>query len=347
MLQPNDFLSSFISFLTYLEARGYSQAIIARFSHLSAHQFSFRMPRYYADLIHWDNPNDPLLLSVMYSEKENTIQSYEHVDPIGDKPFSPVPGIIHRYKNRCLLMLTNACAIHCRYCFRKNLLDNDSAKYEESMLYIADHQEIEEVILSGGDPLSLTDYFLENIFLRLNAIPHVGKIRIHTKTPIVYPTRITQSLIDILKRYNVTVVIHCIHPQEFSKEFIRVAKLLMNSEIKVKSQIVLLKNINDNSEILQKLCLLCEENGIQPYQLHHLDQVTGTHHFRISIEKGLTIYNDLQKCLPAHSVPQYMLDLPNGRGKVPVQTLQKIDKNTYSVTSYFGEVVTYIDQFSS
>ncbi len=309
--------------------------------------FYLLIPKYYIDRINWYDESDPLRQMVVINNLEYDIQDYEREDPIGDQSHSPVPGIIHRYPNRCLLMLTSVCAVHCRFCFRRNLLSKNKADFEKSITYIANNPQIWEVILSGGDPFMLTDSFLEKILRALSAIHHVKIVRFHTRVPAVYPQRITNEMIGILSRVRAcSVVIHINHPREITKELREVADMLKKAGITLYSQTVLMKNINNSVQTLSGLFQQLVELGIHPYYLHHLDLTKGTHHFRISIEEGKAIMRKLKGAISGTCIPEYVIDTPGGDGKIPVFWFKKTSKNIYVATNYIGKRIVYKDYYS-
>jgi lysine 2,3-aminomutase len=306
--------------------------------------FNLLIPKYYVDLIDWNDPDDPLAKMVVTSDLEGDVKKYEMDDPIGDKPHSPVPGIVHRHRDRCLLMLTNVCAVHCRFCFRKNLLDRHTYDFSKSIEYIRLHPEIWEVILSGGDPFMFTDHFMELVITKLREIPHVKMIRFHTRTPVVYPKRVTDNLVSILgKAKPYIVVLHINHEREITPFFCRAVADMQKNGALLMSQSVLLKGVNDNAGSLANLFRKLVETGVKPYYLHHLDPAPGNHHFRISVEAGKELYKQLRQKVSGVCVPEYMIDVPGGYGKFPVDQFQRIDEKTYQLETTDGNVITYID----
>jgi len=298
------------------------------------HSFRLMIPKYYLGLIDWADGDDSLSKMVITSSLENDIHRYEVADPIADKPHSPVPGIVHRHRDRCLLMLTNMCAVHCRFCFRKNMLSENKADLSASMNYIASHSQIWEVILSGGDPFMFTDHFLTQIIDRLNAIKHVKVIRFHTRVPAVYPARLTDSMTRILARIpSLTVVIHINHVREITPEFVCALDKLSKAGAMLLSQSVLLKGVNDSPQALSQLFCRLVEAGVKPYYLHHLDAAAGTHYFRMSLETGKKIVAMLRERVSGTAIPTYVIDLPGGHGKYPVDMFQRRGANTYSLTT--------------
>lgn len=284
-----------------------------------------RIPRPYLDLIDWDNPDDPIRLQVIPTLEELRDEAGEMDDPIGDHPFSPVPRLTHRHRDRVLLFPTYLCAVYCRFCFRKESLAAIGRGYTRDALkgafaYIEAHPEIREVILTGGDPLALPDDALAEIRARLEAIPHVMLLRIHTRVPVVLPSRITRELIDALHgRLMLTVVTHFNHPREITAAAESACRLLRQSGCMLLNQSVLLKGINDDIEVLDQLCReLVYRLGVKPYYLHHGDRVRGMAHRRTTIAEGLDLVRRLRARLSGICNPTYVLDLPDGGGKVPL-----------------------------
>lgn len=308
------------------------------------HPFRLLIPKYYIDLINWQDPNDPLMKMVLTSNLEQDVRTYEVEDPIGDKPHSPVAGIIHRHKNRCLLMLTNVCAVHCRFCFRKNMLNDNRADMKAAIEYINATSSIEEVILSGGDPFTFPDAFMKSVVTKLGAVEHVRMIRFHTRTPVVYPARITDAFLDSLTDQTpTTVVLHINHAREITPEFFQCVQKMKKAGIMLLTQTVLMRGVNDSVEQLSTLCTRLVEMGIKPYYLHHLDAAAGTHHFRISLSAGRALYAGLRANVAGIAVPLYVIDLPGGYGKYPVDMFSHVKNGEYEVTLHDGRVHTYID----
>ncbi|QQG43892.1 MAG: KamA family radical SAM protein [Candidatus Roizmanbacteria bacterium] len=307
--------------------------------------FPLLIPKHYLQLVDWDNPEDPLKKMAVPNEKELAAKEYELEDPLGEKMHTPIPGIVHHYNNRCLLNLTTNCSLHCRFCFRKHLLKE--GKYIENsdcIKYIKEHEKIWEVILSGGDPFMLDNYTLSEVLINLRQIKHIKMIRFHTRTPVVYPQRMTPALIKLLNNaLPYSIVFHINHPREISKEFIKIVSKLRKKTSLLLSQTVLMKDINNDPKILEELFKKLAEIGIKPYYLHHPDLVRGTHHFRVSIEDGKRIMKKLQENLSGICLPEYVVYLPKGGGKLPVSYLKKIRNNHYASTNSDGKKLIYVD----
>lgn len=261
--------------------------------------------------------------------KELDIQPEELMDPIADEAFSPVKGIVHRhfmqqYADRCLLKIINVCPVYCRFCFRREQIGpgSDALSAEDidiALHYIANHPEILEVILTGGDPLMLKAHHLKSILQKLEAIPHVEILRIHTRVPVVDPTRITDALIAALKLNKpVFVALHANHPSEFTTNAKAAIAKFVDAGIPMLSQSVLLKGVNDDLDTLKALMRCFLQNRVKPYYLHHPDLARGTSHFRPDMEVGKRLMKELQRSTSGLCQPHYVVDKPHEGGKVPL-----------------------------
>jgi len=277
-------------------------------------------------LIDKDDAQDPIARQFVPDEAELVTQPEERDDPIGDEAFSPVDGIVHRYQDRVLLKLLHICPVYCRFCFRRAQVGPTGETHlspealDKAFAYIAAHPEIWEVILTGGDPLTLSDRRLEDVMQRLAAIPHVKILRIHTRIPCVDPARVTEQLAALLKASGKTVyvVLHANHARELTARAKDACALFIDNGIPMLSQSVLLRGVNDSVETLSTLLRAFVENRIKPYYLHQLDLAPGTSHFRVPIEEGQALLRALQGRVSGLCLPRYMLDIPGGFGKVPV-----------------------------
>ncbi len=309
--------------------------------------FTMRFPKYYADLIDWNNPEDPLKKLVLPNQQELQIQDYELADPIGDHTHEPVAGLVHRYPNRCLLLPTTHCTIHCRFCFRRDVIGKPLFfDIHAITAYLTQHQEIQEIIFTGGDPGTLPAGFLANMIDRISPIEHIRTWRFHTRTLVVNPAAVTDEWLFQLDRLNVQqkiIVLHVDHPNEVTPQLQQLVEKLQQHHILVLSQSVLLKAVNDSVETLLALFHKLSEIGIKPYYLHHLDKARGTHHFRLSIEEGKKLFTQLRGQISGYSIPEYVVDLPGGDGKVPVMWMQKKAPGTYEVINFEGRTITYLD----
>ena len=281
------------------------------------------VPLSYASRIEKNNTDDPLLLQVLPQINEGNIVNNFIDDPLCENQQIPIKGLIHKYKSRVLLVCNSVCAIHCRYCFRKHFDYNDNRvskkEWEERFNYIKAKSYINEVILSGGDPLLLNDSYLEFFMDQLSCMQHIRRVRIHTRIPIVLPSRITNSLIKILKstRLRIIIVIHSNHPNELSQDVSDALEKLLDCSLLL-NQSVLLHKINDDVDILTKLSEKLFDIGVLPYYLHTLDKVKGCNHFHISDTKAINLYKELQSKLPGFLVPKLVKEVPFRSYKVPL-----------------------------
>ncbi len=288
-------------------------------------------------------PNDPVAKQFIPSADELVVHPDELADPIADAKFSPVPGITHRYPDRALLKPLHACPVYCRFCFRREQVGPDQGllspeQLAQAMNYIRQHTELWEIILSGGDPLMLSDRRLGAIIAELNTIRHVKVIRIHTRVPVVDPERITPALVQALRAATpVYMLIHSNHPQEWSDASRKAVALLADSGIPLLSQSVLLNGVNDDPAILADLMRLFIENRIKPHYLHHPDLARGTSHFRIPLARAIDIVRQMRGRLSGLCQPTYILDIPGGHGKVPVNLdFTERTKNGWIIVDHQG-----------
>jgi lysine 2,3-aminomutase len=274
------------------------------------------------------DPNDPIARQFLPSLEELNTLPEERSDPIGDAAHSPVPGIVHRHSDRVLFKVVAACPVYCRFCFRREMIgpekDNGLSKmeFEAALTYIAAHPEIWEVILTGGDPFILSPRRIAEVTQRLSGIAHVKVVRWHTRVPVTDPARVGDDLVAALYAPGATsyVAIHANHAREFAPEAKTAIARLADGGIPLVSQSVLLKGVNDTVEVLAALMRTFVENRVKPYYLHHPDLAPGTSHFRLGIEQGLALMRELRVQVSGLAMPTYMLDIPGGFGKVPLES---------------------------
>jgi EF-P beta-lysylation protein EpmB len=275
-------------------------------------------------LIEKGNPDDPLLLQVLPDRQERLHVEGYNSDAVGDHHAMPVPGMIHKYHGRVLLILTGACAVHCRYCFRRHFpyteAGVDLAAGGPVMQYLADHDDVSEVILSGGDPLMFGNRKLTELVGRLNRIPHIRMLRIHSRLLSVLPERVNEGLLETLATFGgqVVFVTHLNHPNEISPPNQAVFRLLSRRGYTLFNQSVLLKGVNDNARILADLSHKLFENHIVPYYLHRLDKVQGAVHFDLPVRASGRIYRQLRERLPGYLVPLMVDEVAGQPCKQPV-----------------------------
>ena len=279
---------------------------------------------YYLCLIDFDNPLDPLRIQSVPSADELLNPGELTWDPLNEEGDSPVTGIVHRYPDRCLFLVTSYCPLYCRYCTRKRKwVDEDGTtgqrKIEAMINYVADHPEIRDVIVSGGDPLSLSLTYLEKILAGLRAIPHVEIIRFGSRVPVFLPQRIDDELCSLLEKYHpIWINTHFNHPNEITPESARACDRLLRAGIPVNNQAVLLRGVNDCPYTMRDLVQGLMRIRVRPYYLYLCDQVMGAEHFRTSIGEGIEIIEFLRGHTSGLAVPQFVMDAPGGGGKVPL-----------------------------
>jgi lysine 2,3-aminomutase len=278
-----------------------------------------------ADLIDPADPHDPIARQFMPDVRELETSAEERGDPVGDNAHSPVEGIVHRYPDRVLLKLVNACAVYCRFCFRRDMIGPgrgglSPAGLTKALNYIGGNSEIWEVILSGGDPLILSARRLKHIVARLAAFGHVKVIRVHTRVPTVAPERISTALVRALRAENKAtfVVVHVNHPRELTANARAACARLIDAGIPMLSQSVLLRGVNDDVATLGALMRTLVECRIKPYYLHHADLAPGTAHLRTGIGEGQALMRAMRGRYSGLCQPAYVLDIPGGHGKSPI-----------------------------
>lgn len=287
-------------------------------------EFSVAITQDMHQLIDPTNKEDPIAKQFVPTIAELNVTPAERLDPIGDETYTQVKGIVHRYPDRCLFTPVHVCPVYCRFCFRKekvgtNTLTLTPAELTQAYAYIENHSELWEVIITGGDPFILKPAVLKKILARLAAISHIEVIRIHTRIPVVDSARINDAMVQALKcDKTVYVVLHANHPNEFTAAAIKACRLLIDAGIPMLSQTILLKNINDDIEVLSLLMRTFIKNRIKPYYLHHGDLVKGTEHFRTTIETGQKLMKQLRGRFSGICQPTYVLDIPGGHGKMPI-----------------------------
>ncbi len=304
---------------------------LCRYLHLSpddlpvsvaaAENFPLRVPLSFAACMEKGNPHDPLLRQVLPIKGELFYYPGFNNDPVGDLAAATQTGVLHKYHGRVLFINTGSCAINCRYCFRRNFpyadLQLSKQKEDSAVQYIQDDASISEVILSGGDPLLLSDSRLTRLIQQLDIIKHLKRIRIHSRLPIVLPARITGEFINTLTQSSkqIIIVVHCNHANEISDGVIASCKSLKNAGITLFNQTVLLKGVNDSVEVLCELSEQLFSQGIIPYYLHLLDKATGTRHFEVSETEALVLIRQVQATLPGYLVPKLVKEQAGGASK--------------------------------
>ncbi|MBS0211478.1 MAG: EF-P beta-lysylation protein EpmB [Planctomycetes bacterium] len=310
---------------------------LARAAQASARQFPVFAPRSYVDRMRPGDPDDPLLRQVLplaaeAQPKSSSVQPAAvpeaeriyQLDPVDDLAAALVPGLLKKYAGRALMITTGACAVHCRYCFRRHFPYDETprslADWEPAFAALAADPTINEVILSGGDPLTLVDPLLASLAERLSGIAHLRRLRIHTRLPIMIPERVTPELIDWLRGTRLTpwMVVHANHPAELDDTVAEALARLIDAGIPVLNQAVLLRGVNDSVETLVALSERLVELRVQPYYLHQLDRVLGAAHFEVPVDAGRALVAALRARLPGYAVPQYVAEIPGASSKTPL-----------------------------
>ena len=290
----------------------------------SSHQFNLRVPRQFVEKMKKGDINDPLLRQVLPLKEELQVSELYSMDPLQEASSNPHPGLLHKYHGRVLLVVSASCAIHCRYCFRRHFPYQDNKPSRENwqsvLNYISEDKSINEVIFSGGDPLSASDKYLSRLTAQISQIPHIKRLRIHTRLPILLPNRIDDACLLWLKtpRLQTIMVLHSNHPNEIDHQTATMVSRLRQADITVLNQSVLLKGINDNVDILTSLSEKLFDAGILPYYLHLLDKVANVEHFDIPEAQARHLYQQLLARLPGFLVPKLVKELPQAVSKLPI-----------------------------
>ena len=307
--------------------------------------FQARINPYYLSLIRY--PGDPIWRQCIPDKIE--LDDFEALDdPLMEDAMSPVSNITHRYPDRALFLVTSQCGIYCRFCTRKRKVgDHDKISMkglESAFKYLEKHTEIRDVILSGGDPLMLTDVMLEKILKRLRSIKHIEIIRLGTRMPVVLPQRITQKLCNVIKKYHpVYVNTHFNHPWEVTEESSRACELLANNGVPVGNQMVIMKDVNDNPETVKELMQKLLKIRVRPYYMYMADETKGANHFRTSIETGMKIAEALRGHTSGLAIPHFVIDAPGGGGKIPLlpNYVLHMDEEKIILRNFKNEVYSY------
>lgn len=308
-------------------------------------KYPMRINPYFLSLI--SEKNGPIWRQCVPDAEELTQDPALAPDSLWEEPQSPVANLIHRYPDRVLFMVSNQCAMYCRHCMRKRRVGPvhiSDADLDRGVAYIRSRPDVREVILSGGDPLLLSDDRMERLLSQLHQLPQVDLIRIHTRTPCTLPQRITPDLVAIFRRFAPLYInIQFNHPDEITPEAAKACGMLADAGIPLGSQTVLLKGVNDDPEVMMRLMRKLLKIRVRPYYLHHADPIEGTRHFRTSLETGKRIVNHLRGRMSGMGVPHYMIDLPGGGGKIPVlPEYIKNDRNgRLTVENFNGETFAY------
>ena len=308
---------------------------------------------YWASLIDVEDPDCPIRRQSVPVSDEFAVSPHEMADPCAEDRDSPVPHLVHRYPDRVLLLATDHCAMYCRHCTRRRLVGdheakdvNPETKFDAAIEYIKANRKIRDVLISGGDPLILEDEALESLISRIRDISHVELLRIGTRIPVTLPQRITDNLVNMLKKYSaIWMSIHFNHPKEITKRCKNACDMLSESGIPLGSQSVLLKGINDRPYIMKRLVHDLLQIRVRPYYIYQCDPVRGTQHFRTPVATGINIIEKLRGHTSGYAVPTYVIDGPGGGGKIPVgpNYILSQAKGKYVLRNYKGKIYTYLE----
>lgn len=313
--------------------------------------FRLGITPYYASLMDPQDPTCPVRRQAVPTISETMSGIADMQDPLSEDADSPVPGLTHRYPDRVLFLITDQCSMYCRHCTRRRFAGQKDAglsweSLERGIEYIKNTPEVRDVLLSGGDALLMSDSKLEEIIRRLREIPHVDIIRLGTRTPVVMPQRITDNLVNMLKKYHpIWLNTHFNHPKEITPESISACEKLVDAGIPVGNQSVLLRGVNDNPEIMKKLVLDLVRIRVRPYYIYQCDLSMGIEHFRTKVSKGLEIMEALRGHISGYAVPTYVVDAPGGGGKIPImpQYLISMSPTKVVLRNYEGVIATYAE----
>lgn len=304
---------------------------------------------YFARLIDPDDPNCPIRRQVLPTEQELLADPVTMTDSLNEDGHSPVPGLVHRYPDRALMLVTTQCASYCRFCTRSRIVGDPQANFskadfEQQIAYIQRTPQIRDVLLSGGDPLVLPDHLLEYLLEALNAIPHVEIVRINTRVPVFLPQRVTPELVAVLRRFQpMWMNLNINHPKEITPELEAAMAQLADAGIVLGSQSVLMAGINDCPNIMLELMQKLVRNRVRPYYLYQCDLVVGAAHFRTPVAKGVEIIESLRGHTSGYTIPTFVVDMPEGGGKVPVQPnyLISMSDDRVVLRNYEGFISAY------
>ncbi|WP_392532224.1 KamA family radical SAM protein [Nostoc sp. C117] len=317
---------------------------------IAPEKFAVAVTPYFASLLDPEDPFDPLRLQVIPRKEELIVNTADMVDPCGEDNDTPVPGLVHRYPDRVLLLALDTCAAYCRYCTRSRLVSQGemypvTRRLDAIAAYLEEHTEIRDVLISGGDPLLMSDEPLDNLLGRLRAIRHIEFIRIGSRVPSFLPQRITLQLVALLRKHRVWLSLHFCHVRELTLEVAQACDRLADGGIPLGSQTVLLKGVNDSEQALKQLFQGLLKLRVRPYYLYQCDPVVGTAHLRTSVQTGLDLISKLRGHTTGYAVPTYVIDAPGGGGKVPIQaeTLLAYEQGIATVRNWAGQTYTYVD----
>jgi len=314
-------------------------------------KLTMSIPPYFASLMDPEDPKCPIRLQCIPQKYEMDVTPEEMADPCAEDAHSPVHGLVHRYPDRVLFLVNEMCAMYCRYCTRSRMVGDgkrtlSTETYEKAFDYIRSNKKVRDVLISGGDPLTMSDKVLEYIIKSLKAIPHVEFVRIGTRIPVTLPQRVTFDLVNMLKKYSpIWMSIHFNHPKEITKRVKFACDLLADSGIPLGSQTVLLKGINDKPAVMKKLMHELLKVRVRPYYIYQCDPILGSKHFRTPVFVGINIMEKLRGHTTGYAVPTYVIDGPGGGGKIPINPNYIVarEENKIILRNFAGKHFVYHD----
>ncbi len=318
-------------------------------------RFIMGIPPYWAALMDQDDPTCPIRRQAVPVEDEYKLSPNDMIDPLGEDSHMPVPGLVHRYPDRVLLLVVEVCAMYCRFCTRSRVVGTTAgysrpANIDAAVDYIRAHRKIRDVLISGGDPLTLSDDRLDEVLTKLKAIPHVEFVRIGTRNPVTLPYRVTESLCAVLKKHKpVWMSTHFNHPKEVTAASKKACGMLVDSGVPLGSQTVLMKGINDRPAIMKKLFHELLKARVRPYYIYQCDPVKGTAHFRTPVSAGINIIEKLRGHTTGYAVPTFVVDGPGGGGKIPIMPnyVVSVKDGVWTLRNFAGKLFTYKEEGSN
>ena len=317
----------------------------------SVRKLAVAMPPHFFNLIDENDPECPIRRQVVPRREEMDYAAHEMADPCGEDKDMVAPGLVHRYPDRVLFLITDRCAAYCRYCTRSRIVSGVGEQelevdFDEALAYLREHTEVRDVLLSGGDPLLFSDGKLEALLKRIREIPHIEIVRLGSRVPIFLPQRITPELCTMLKQFHpLWINVHVNHPKELTTEVRDALGRLADAGIPMGNQSVLLKGVNDDAETLRILFQKLIRCRVRPYYLYQCDLIQGTNHLRVPVSRGIELMREIRGFTTGFSVPQYVVDGPGGGGKIPLNPDYVIakDGNRLLLRNYKGDIYEYID----
>lgn len=317
---------------------------------MAQEKFAVAVTPHFAELIDENDPDCPIRRQVVPRDEELIVSPGDMTDPCGEDHDSVVEGLVHRYPDRVLLLALDTCAAYCRYCTRSRLvsqgaLDPLTRRLDAIVAYLTEHTEVRDVLLSGGDPLLMSEDRLDHVLGRIRSVPHVEFVRIGSRVPCFLPQRITPELVAVLRRHRVWLSLHFCHPRELTPEVATACDLLADGGIPMGSQTVLLRGVNDDADTLKALFQGLLRQRVRPYYLYQCDPVVGTGHLRTSVKTGIELIAALRGHTTGYAVPTYVVDAPGGGGKVPIQgeTIVSYEDGTAVLRNWEGKTYRYVD----